>query len=84
MKTQNDTMLVFLVLTHLLLFFDLLLLYQVHHYCIVSNTLQLLPHNLLHVRFDIIVVQLYLLLHPVCTVPPGKVANDRNDNMTVL
>lgn len=52
------------------------LLQQVREFRIVGYALQFIRNDLLHLRFDAVVVLLYLLLHPVVTVRIGKIGDN--------
>ena len=52
------------------------LLQQVREFRIVGYALQFIRNNLLHLRFDAIIIFLYLLLHPVVSIFIGEVGND--------
>lgn len=54
------------------------LLQQVREFRIVGYALQFIRNDLLHLRFDAIVIFLYLLLHPIVSIFIGEVGNDGN------
>ena len=54
------------------------LLQQVREFRIVGYALQFIRNDLLHLRFDAVVIFLYLLLHPVVYNLIGEVGKDGN------
>lgn len=73
-KTEENDLFVLLQFFYKWLF----LLQQVREFRIVGYALQFIRNDLLHLRFDTIVIFLYLLLHPVVSIFIGEVGNDGN------